>query len=96
MRIEVHIRRLVVHGLGSCSSAELVTAITRELRLALARDLTQPQVTAHPAVSVPQLRTVLALPAAGATTASAGQAIGTALAGAVTSERVFPRARGPR
>jgi hypothetical protein len=96
MKIELRIDRLVVDGLGPCPSAELVMAITRELRLVLARDLARPQVTGHAAVSVRQLRAELVLPAATPTTTSLGQSIGTALAGAVTSERVFPHAGGPR
>jgi len=96
MRIELRIDRLVIDDLGACSSRELVTAITEELRRVLAHDLGRPQVMAHQAVSVPRLRAALALPAAGVTATSAGQAIGATLAGAVTSERVFPRARGRR
>ncbi len=94
MKIKLRIDQLVVNDLGACSSRELVTAITRELRLVLARDLGRPQVTAHQAVSVPQLRTALALPAAGVTATSAGQAIGATLGRAVTSEQIFPPARG--
>lgn len=96
MNIELHIGRLVIDGLGPCSSAELVTAITEELRRVLAHDLGRPQVMAHQAVSVPRLRAALALPGAGVTATPTGRAIGAALAGAVTSERVFPRAGGRR
>lgn len=96
MRIELHIDRLVVGGPGGWPPGELVTAITRELRLALARDLAGPLAMTGRPVSVPHLRATLAHPVAGATAASAGQAIGSALAAAVSSQQVFPRAREPR
>lgn len=96
MRIELRIDRLVLDGLGAFSPDELVTSITRELRLVLGRDLSLAPVTARPAVSVPRLQTTLALPPAGASSSSAGQAIGASLASAVTSSQAFPRARGQR
>ena len=87
MRIELHIGRLVVDGLGAYSQDELVAAITGELRLAIARDFGWPQVAARQAMPVPRLRATLARPVAGATAASAGQAIGATLAGALTGAR---------
>jgi len=97
MKIELHIDRLVVDDLVTCSSRELVAAITRELRLVLTRDLSRAQIPASGTVSVPRLRSAAALPAAGGGDAIAtGRAIGAAVAGAVTSHQVFPGARRPR
>ena len=80
MRIEVHIDRLVVDDPGARAAGEFATAITQELRRVLARDLGRARVTAPQARSVPRLRTVLAPTAAGTTAASAGRALGAALA----------------
>lgn len=93
MRIELHIERLVADDLGGGSRDDFVAAVTRELRLALARELGGPRPAAGRTRSVPRVRTAVSLPPAGA---PAGRAVGAALGAAVTSERVFPRARGPR
>jgi hypothetical protein len=93
MRIELHIDRLVADDLGACSRADFITAITRELRLVLARELSQPPAAAYRR-SVPRVQAALTLPAAGATAPPAGRAIGAALGSAVTSEQIFPRPRG--
>ena len=97
MRIEVRIGKLVADDLGGCSQDDFVAAVTRELRLVLARELGGPQ----PANmrSVARVRTSVTLPAAGAARPggpSAGRAVGGALGAAVTSDRVGPGARGPR
>jgi hypothetical protein len=99
MRIEVHIGKLVADDPGGCSQDDFVAAVTRELRLALARELGGPQPAAGRTRSVARVRTSVTLPAAGAAGAgglSAGRAVGAALGAAVTSDRVFPGARGPR
>jgi hypothetical protein len=95
MRIELRIGRLVADDLDGCPQDQFVAAITQELRLVLMRELSGAR-PAAPAVLVPRLRTALAIPAAGATSTSAGRAIGAALGAAVTSERLFPRSGGPR
>jgi hypothetical protein len=96
MRIVVHIGRLVADDPGGCSRDEFVAAVTRELRLALARELGGPRPAAGGTRSVARVRTSVTLPAAGAAGASAGRAAGAALGAAVTSDRVFPGAGGPR
>jgi hypothetical protein len=95
MRIEVRIGKLVADDLGGCSQDDFVAAVTRELRLVLARELGGPR-TAAGRTSVARVRTSVTLPAAGAGGPSAGRAVGAALGAAVTSDRVFPGARGPR
>ena len=102
MRIEVRIGRLVTDDLGRCSQDDFVAAVTRELRLVLARELGGPRPAAGRTRSVARVRTSVTLPAAGAGGAAApaggpaGRAVGAALGAAVTSDRVFPGARGPR
>ena len=99
MRIVVHIGKLVADDPGGCSRDEFVAAVTRELRLALVRELGGPRPAAGRTRSVARVRTSVTLPAAGAAgaaRASAGRAVGAALGAAVTSDRVFPGARGPR
>jgi hypothetical protein len=96
MRIELRIERLVADDLGGGSRDDFVAAVTRELRLVLARELGGPRPAAGRTRSVPRVRTGVSLPAAGAGGPAAGRAVGAALGAAVTSERVFPRARGPR
>jgi hypothetical protein len=96
MRIEVRIGKLVADDLGGCSKDDFVAAVTRELRLALARELSGPRPPTGRTRSVARVRTSVTLPAAGAGGPSAGRAAGAALGAAVTSEQVFPRARGPR
>jgi hypothetical protein len=90
MRIELSIDRLVADGRIAGSAEELLAALTGELRLVLARELGQrqmSQLTGDQAISVPRLRAALTLPPAG--TGAAGRAIGAALGGAVTGDRVF-------
>jgi hypothetical protein len=103
MRIDVHIGKLVTDDLGGCSQDDFVAAVTRELRLVLARELGGPRTAAGGTRSVARVRTSVTLPAAGAAGLSAGaggpaagRAVGAALGAAVTSDRVFPGARGPR
>jgi hypothetical protein len=96
MRIVVHIGKLVADDPGGCSQDDFVAAVTRELRLALARELGGPRPAAGRTRSVARVRTSVTLPAAGAAGVSAGRAAGAALGAAVTSDRVFPGARGPR
>jgi len=88
MRIEVRIGKLVTEDLGGCSQDDFVAAVTRELRLVLARELGGPR-TAAGRTSVARVRTSVTLPAAGAGGAvvpagvSAGRAVGAALGAAV-------------
>ncbi len=100
MRIVVHIGKLVADDPGGCSRDEFVAAVTRGLRLALARELGGPRPAAGRTRSVARVRTSVTLPAAGTSAGagglSAGRAVGAALGAAVTSDRVFPGARGPR
>jgi len=103
MRIEVRIGKLVADDLGGCSQDDFVAAVTRELRLALARELGGPRPATGRTRSVARLRTSVTLPAAGtggpragAGGPPAGRAVGAALGAALTSDRVFPGAGGPR
>jgi hypothetical protein len=91
MRIELHIDRLVADGLDGRSADDLVTALVGELRLVLAREIGSRRLAGPRAVSVPRLRAALTLPSAGAGagTAPVGRALGAALGGAVTGDRVF-------
>lgn len=104
MRIELTIDRLVADGLAGRSADDLVTALTDELRLVLARELGgeagRRRLSGRRAISVPRLRAALTLPpgrragdgaGAGAGAAAAGQALGAALGDAVTGEQVFRR-----
>jgi len=98
MRIEVRIGRLVADDLGGCSQEDFVAAVTKELRLVLARELGGPR----PANSrsAARVRAAVTLPAAGAARRpggpSAGRVVGAALGAAVASDRAGPRTRGPR
>ena len=56
MRIEVRIGKLVTDDLGGCSQDDFVAAVTRELRLVLARELGGPR-TAAGRTSVARVRT---------------------------------------
>jgi hypothetical protein len=96
MRIELRIERLVADDLGGGSRDDFVAAVTRQLRLVLARELNGPGPAAGRTRSVARVRTTVNLPAAGAGGPAAGRAVGAALGTAMTSERVFPDARGPR
>jgi hypothetical protein len=96
MRIELRIERLVADDLGGGSWDDFVAAVTRELRTVLARELGGPRPAAGRTRSVARVRTTVRLPAARAGGPAAGRAVGAALGTAVTSERVFPAARGPR
>jgi hypothetical protein len=95
MRIELRIGRLVADDLGGGSRDDFVAAVTRELRIVLARERSGPRPAAGRARSVARVGTEVSLPAAGAGGPSTGRAVGAALGAAVTSERVFP-ARGPQ
>lgn len=97
MRIELSIDRLVADAAIAGSADAFLAALTGELRLVLARELGQRQLsqlgqlTGAQAVSVPRLRAALTLPlaGAGAGAGAAGRAVGTALGGAVTGDQVL-------